>query len=81
MLTIITDVTFDNTTIHYDDSVLLLGVEFDHLLTFNNHIAGICRKCARQLAVFLKRLGHMLTLTGKFAILNRLLNVILIIAQ
>ena len=77
---IITDVTFDNTTIHCDDSVLLLGVEFDHLLTFNNHIAGICRKCARQLAV-LKRLCHMLTLTGKFAILNHLLNVILIIAQ
>ena len=52
---IITDFTFDNTTIHSDDSVLLLGVEFDHLLTFNNHIAEICRKSARQLAVF-KRL-------------------------
>ena len=64
---IITDFTFDNTTIHCDDSVLLLGVEFDHLLTFNNYIAGICRKSARQIAV-LKRLGHMLTLKGKLAI-------------
>ena len=64
---IITDFTFNNTTIDCDDSVLLLGVEFDHLLTFNNHIAGICRKSARQLAV-LKRLGHLLTLKGKLAI-------------
>ena len=64
---IITDFTFHNTTIHCDDSVLLLGVEFDHLLTFNNYIAVICRKSARQLAV-LKRLGHMLTLKGKLAI-------------
>ena len=58
---IITDFTFDNTTIHCDDSVLLLGVSFYHLLTFNNHIAGICRKSARHLAI-LKRLGHLLTL-------------------
>ena len=64
---IITDFTFDNTTINCDDSVLLLGVEFDHLLTFNNHIAGICRKSARQLAV-LKHLGHLHTLKGKLAI-------------
>ena len=64
---IITDLSFDNTTINCDDSVLLLGVEFDHLLTFNNNIAGICRKSARQLAV-LKRLGHLLTLKGKLAI-------------
>ena len=64
---IITDFTFDNTTINCDYSVLLLGVEFDHLLTFNNHIAGICRKSARQLAV-LKRLGHLLTLKGKLPI-------------
>ena len=40
----ITYFTFDNTTMHCDDSVLLLGVEFDHFLTFNNHIAGICGK-------------------------------------
>ena len=53
---IITEFTFDNPTIHCDDPVLLLGVEFDHLLTFN-----------KQLAV-LKRLGHLLTLKGKLAI-------------
>ena len=64
---IITYFTVENTTIHCDDSVLFLGVECDHLLTFNNHIAGICMKSARQLAV-LKRLGHLLTLKGKLAI-------------
>ena len=64
---IITDCTFDNITIHWDDSVLLVGVKYDHLLTLNKHIAGICRKSARQLAV-LKRLGHLLTLKGKLAI-------------
>ena len=35
---IITDSTFVNTTIHCDDSVPLLGVEFDNLLTFNYYI-------------------------------------------
>ena len=64
---IITDFTFDNTSIHCDDSVLLLDVEFDHLLTFNNHIAEICRKSARQPAV-LKRLGNLLTLKGKLTL-------------
>ena len=64
---IITDFTSDNTPIHCDDSVILLGVEFDNLLTFNNHIAGICRKSARQLAV-LKRLVHLYTRKGKLAI-------------
>ena len=34
---IITDFTFDNATIHCDDAVLVLGVAFNHLITFNNH--------------------------------------------
>ena len=39
------------------------------MLTFNNHIASMCKKAARQLAV-LKRIGHLLTIKGKFAIFN-----------
>ena len=50
-----------------EDSVVLLGIELDHMLTFNDHITDICKKSARQLAV-LKRLGHLLTLQGKVAI-------------
>ena len=51
----ITNFTFENTTIHCENSVVLLGIEIDHSLTFNTHIANICKKSARQLAV-LKRL-------------------------
>ena len=63
----ITNFTFENTTIHCENSVVLLGIEIDHSLTFNTHIANICKKSARQLAV-LKRLGHLLTRQGKLAI-------------
>ena len=34
------------------------------MLTFNNHIASMCKKAARELAV-LKRIGHLLTIKGK----------------
>ena len=61
----ITELIIDNKTIHCDDSVTLL--EFDNMLTFNNHIASMCKKVARQLAV-LKRIGHLLTIKGKLAI-------------
>ena len=63
----ITHFTFENTTIHCENYVVLLGIEVDHSLTFNTHIANICKKAARQLAV-LKRLGHLLTRQGKLAI-------------
>ena len=63
----ITNFTFENTTIHCVISVVLLGIEIDHSLTFNTHIANICKKAARQLAV-LKRLGHLLARQGKLAI-------------
>ena len=40
------------------------------MITFNNHIASMCKKAARQLAV-LKRIGHhLLTIKGKLAIFN-----------
>ena len=63
----ITNFTFENTTIHYENSVVLLDIEIDHSLTFNTHIANICKNAARQLAV-LKRLGHLLPRQGKLAI-------------
>ena len=47
----ITNFTFENSTIHCENSVVLLGSEIDHLLTFNTHIANICKKAARRLAV------------------------------
>ena len=65
----ITELIIDNKTIHCDDSVTLLGIEFDNMLTFNNHLASMCKKAARQLAV-LKRIGHLLTIKGKLAIFN-----------
>ena len=43
----ITNFTFENTTIHCENSVVLLGIEIDHSLTFNTHIANICKKAAR----------------------------------
>ena len=63
----ITELIIDNKTIHCDDSVTLLGIEFDNVLTFNNHIASMCKKAAIQLAV-LKRIGHLLTIKCKLAI-------------
>ena len=65
----ITEFTLGNTQIQCEDSVVLLGIEIDHLLTFNKHITEICKKSARQLAV-LKRLGHLLTIKGKLAIFH-----------
>ena len=76
---VITDFTCGMTQVRCEDSVVLLGIELDHVLTFNDHITDICKKSARQLAV-LKRLGHLLTLQGKIAILNLLFRQILITA-
>ena len=64
---VITDFKCGTTQVKCEDSVVLLGIELDHMLTFNDHITDICKKSARQLAV-LKRLGHLLTLQGKVAI-------------
>ena len=64
---IITDLKCGMTQVKCEDSVVLLGIEIDHMLTFNNHITDMCKKSARQLAV-LKRLGHLLTLQRNVAI-------------
>ena len=63
----ITNSTFENTTIHCENSVVILDIEIDQSLTFDTHIANICKKAARHLAV-LKRFGHLLTRQGKLAI-------------
>ena len=68
-ITDITELIVDNKTIRYDNSVTLLGIEFDNMLTFNIHIASLCKKAARQLAV-LNRIDHLLTIKGKLAIFN-----------
>ena len=63
----INNFTCESVSIPCEESVSLLGVDFDHLLAFNNHITVICKKAARQLAV-LKRIGHFLTVEGKLII-------------
>ncbi len=61
---VITDFTCGISQVKCEDSVALLGIELENMITlFNNHITDICKKSARQLAV-LKRLGHLLTLQG-----------------
>ena len=57
------------THVKCEDYVVLIVIEHDHMLTFNDHIPTICKKSARKLAV-LKRLGHLLTLQWKVAFLN-----------
>ena len=64
---VITDFKCGMTQVKCEDSVVLLGIAIDHMLTFNDHITDICKKSARQLAV-LKRLGNLITLQGKVAI-------------
>ena len=39
--------TCDSMYVSCEDSVSLLGVNFDHLLTFNNHITEICKKSSQ----------------------------------
>ena len=69
-ITDITELIIDNKTIHCGDSVTILGIEFDNMLTFNSHIyAPMCKKAAIQLAV-LKHIGHLLTTKGKLVIFS-----------
>ena len=63
----INNFTCESVSIPCEESVSLLGVDFDHLLSFKNHITVICKKAARELAV-LKRIGHFLTVEGKLMI-------------
>lgn len=58
-----------STSIKCEDNVTLFGVNIDFMLKFDNHVADICRKASKQLAV-LKRLGRFLTKQGKLVIYN-----------
>ena len=58
-----------STSIKCEDTVTLLGVNIDYMLKFDNHVADICKKAPKQLAV-LKRLGRFLTKKGKLVIYN-----------
>ena len=40
--------TFENTTIHCENSVVLLGIEIDNSKTFNTRIANIWKKFRRE---------------------------------
>ena len=57
----------NDTVIHCEDNVTLLGVNIDCMLNFNDHISDICKKASQQLAV-LKRIGRFLTKHGKLTI-------------
>ena len=57
------------TNIKCEENVTLLGINIDFMLKFDNHVAEICKKASKQLAV-LKRLGSFLTKQGKLVICN-----------
>ena len=56
-----------NIDIKCDDTVTLLGVDIDFLLSFDQHLACLCKKSSRQLNV-LARIGKFLTLEGRRSI-------------
>ena len=58
-----------NTDIICEDNVTLLGINIDFMLKFDDHVADICKKASKQLAV-LKGLGRFLTKQGKLVIYN-----------
>ena len=43
---VITDFKCGTTQVKCEDSVVLLGIELDYMLTFNDHITDICKKSA-----------------------------------
>ena len=49
----------NDTTLDDEPSITLLGMEIDNSLTFNTHIANLCKKAASQLNV-LKRLSRFM---------------------
>ena len=57
------------TNIKCEENVTLYCINIDFMLKFDNHVAEICKKASKQLAV-LKRLGSILTKQGKLVIYN-----------
>ena len=52
-----------------EDKVILLGINLDFMLRFDDHVSQICKRTSKQLAV-LKRNGRFLTKQGKMTIYN-----------
>ena len=52
----ITSFNIGSTEIKCDNNVTLLGINIDFMLRFDDHVAEICKKASKQLAV-LKRLA------------------------
>lgn len=48
-----------------EDSVILLGVTFDYMLNFDQHISSTCRKAARQINVLLLLIRYLSSETKK----------------
>ena len=59
----------DSVEIKCEETVTLLGVNIDLMLSFDDHMTDICKKASKQLAV-LKRFGRFLTKQGKLTICN-----------
>ena len=55
---------FQDIQVKCDDEVKLLGVTFDFMLSFNNHISNICKKASKQLNA-MKRIGKFLNRLGR----------------
>ena len=56
-------------TLNSEPCITLLGLDIDNLLTFNKHIANICKKAASQLTV-LKRLSRSMGHTERKLIMQ-----------
>jgi hypothetical protein len=69
------DATFniEQSVISPEESVKLLGVEFDNDLSFNNHVNNICSKASKQINA-LRRISHLLTKDSKLTIYNSFIN-------
>jgi hypothetical protein len=63
----------ENYVIPPEESVKLLGVEFDRDLTFDNHINNICSKASKQINA-LRRISNLLTKDSKLTIYNSFIN-------
>ena len=61
--------SIDDKTLNSEPSITLSGVDTDTLLTFNKHIANICKNAASQLNV-LKRLSRSMGHTERKLIMQ-----------
>lgn len=57
------DIKLEGKTLAMQNSVNILGVEFDSKLTFTSHVSEIAKKCARKLAC-VRRIAYLLDSRG-----------------